>query len=139
MRTCFYPEKSSNNYDLLNAFDFFKPVFERETSTMRTDIVETETDYELNIELAGYGKEDVTIDLKEGYLTIEAKKSQAEKEGEDKKRKYVLRERFSSVSRSYYVGEVKKESIKARFENGVLNVSIPKEQPEDKQFRIAIE
>ena len=92
---------------------------------MRTDIKESDTGYDLAIDLPGYDKNDIKVSLEEGYLTIEAKMQQKENEG-----RYVHRERAQSCSRSYFVGdEISKEDIKARYFNGTLNLFVPKKQP----------
>ena len=106
--------------------DFFKPMFyENNKGDMKTDIKETETGYVMDIEVPGFDKKDVNISLKDGYLTITAEKKE---EDNGKKENYVRRERSTSLSRSYYVGDVAKESVKAKYENGVLSIEIPKEQ-----------
>jgi HSP20 family protein len=94
---------------------------------MRTDVQEQENGYELNIELPGYKKEDVQAELKDGTLIITAKHT-SENDSQDKQ--YVRRERFwGTCSRSFYVGdEVKQEDIKARFEDGILKLFVPKPQ-----------
>ena len=124
--------------------DFMRPAFKTEYKPMlmSTDIVENEGGYELDIELPGYKKDDVKAELKDGYLTISA---QTHSETEDEQKgKYLRRERYvGSCSRSFYVGkDVKQEDIKARFEDGVLKVCLPKPQPqlpkEEKRY-IAIE
>ena len=97
------------------------------SNLMRTDIRETEDSYELDVELPGYKKEDVKAQLKDGYLTINVSKNE-NNDVKDENGKYIRRERYSgSMSRSFYVGEdVKQEDIKARFENGVLMINVPK-------------
>ena len=96
---------------------------------MKTDVHETEDGYEMNVDLPGFKKEDIHVDLKEGYLTLRAEKNL---EKEEKKEKKVIRsERYvGSMSRSFYVGDVRPESIKCKYENGVLTLEFPKaEQP----------
>ena len=96
---------------------------------MKTDVHETEDSYEMNVELPGFKKEDIHVDLKEGYLTLRAEKNL---EKEEKKEKKVIRsERYvGSMSRSFYVGDVRPESIKCKYENGVLTLEFPKaDQP----------
>ena len=102
------------------------------TAVMRTDIKESENGYELDIDLPGYKKEDVQAQLKDGYLTISAAKG-LDKDEEDKKGNYIRRERYAgSTSRSFYVGNgVKNEDVHAKFENGVLRLSIPKKAAEE--------
>ena len=93
---------------------------------MKTDIHENEDDYELDIDLPGFKKEDINLSLENGYLVIEAGKS-LEKE---KKGKAIRKERYEgSMQRSFYVGEdVKEEDIKAKFEDGVLKLTVPKKE-----------
>jgi len=125
--------------NLLDSFfdDFARPV-KRNTfrigtpssSVMKTDVKETENAYELEIELPGYKKEDVKAELKDGYLTISALKTENQDE-QDKNGNYIRRERYmGSASRSFYVGEiVEKNDIQAKFQDGILFVTVPKKEP----------
>ena len=99
------------------------------TSLMNTDIKENDNDYELTMNLPGVKKEDVTAELKDGYLTIHATSNQ-NKDEKDEDGKYIRRERYSgSCNRSFYVGDaVTEEDIKANFENGTLKMTIPKKE-----------
>ena len=112
-------------------------------AVMKTDIRETENGFELDIDLPGYKKEDVQAQLKDGYMTITAS-SHKDNDEKNEEGRYIRRERYvGSCSRSFYVGEdVTQEDIKARFENGILKVVVPKKeakpQVEEKKF-IAIE
>ena len=109
---------------------------------MKTDVRETENAYELDIDLPGYKKEEVSIELDNGCLTIRAARAQT-KEEEAQKGRYLRRERFcGACSRSFYVGEVlEPEDVSARFENGILKLSFPKvpekKVPEKKIVTIA--
>ena len=96
---------------------------------MKTDVRETEKTYELDIDLPGFKKDEIQIELKDGYLTVSAEKG-LDKEEEDKKGKYIRKERYAgALSRTFYLGEeIREEEIKAKFENGILSVSIPKEE-----------
>lgn len=96
---------------------------------MRTDVKETDNNFELDIDLPGYKKEDVSAELKDGYMTISAATSKNEDE-KDKNGKYIRRERYSGTcKRSFYVGkDITQEDIKARFENGILKISVPKKE-----------
>ena len=109
---------------------------------MKTDVRETEDSYELDIDLPGFKKEDVNVELKDGYLTISAAKSLNKDEG-GKNGKYIRQERYAgSMSRSFYIGEgLEPKDIRAKFENGVLQLSIPKNAPKQlpKTTAIAIE
>ena len=94
---------------------------------MKTDVRETENSYELDIDLPGFKKDEVNVELKNGYLTIQAAKG-LDKEEQDKKGKYIRQERYAGAcSRSFYVGEaVEPEDVSAKFEDGILTVSVPK-------------
>ena len=94
---------------------------------MKTDVRETEETYELDIDLPGFKKDEVSVDLKDGYLTISAAKG-VDKDESDKKGKYIRQERYAgSMSRSFYVGEgVLPEDVKGKFESGILQISLPK-------------
>ena len=120
----------------LNSFmddDFFnnRPLTRSaDSSWMKTDITETENGYELDMNLPGFAKENVKISLNDGYLTISASTSDEDTKNDEKGR-MIRRERFQgSCQRSFYVGEyVKKEDIKAKFDNGVLHLNVPKNIP----------
>ena len=102
-------------------------------AVMRTDIKESENGYELDIDLPGYKKEEVQAQLKDGYLTITAS-NQTKDDTKDENGKYIRRERYyGSCSRSFYVGEeIEQEDIKAKFEDGILKVSVPKKEAKPK-------
>jgi len=111
-------------------------------SIMRTDIRETDDSYVLDVDLPGFKKEDVKLQLKDGYLNITAS-TQSNDEEKDDQGKFLRRERYTgAMERSFYVGEdLTEEDVKARFEKGVLTLTLPKEQPkkiEEPKF-IAIE
>lgn len=110
-------------------FPFFGYNRRRRTQNyMRTDVKENEKEYVMEVELPGLEKKDIGLSVKDGYLNISVQKSESEK---DENEKYIRRERSFSCSRSYYIGDVSKEEIKAKYENGILRVSIPKEQPKE--------
>ena len=106
---------------------------------MRTDVKEHDDKYEVDIELPGFNKEDVKAELKDGYLTITALK-EVNNEQKNENGKYVRRERYTgNMSRSFYVGDkVTQEEIRAKFEDGILKLQIPKKDPkkqvEDKHY-----
>lgn len=105
---------------------------------MRTDIKETETGFELVIDLPGFNKENVQAELKDGYLTVSAE-TKRETEDKDANGVYVRQERFSGkCSRTFYVGEdIEEDDIRAKFENGTLQIDVPKKvakpEPETKK------
>lgn len=106
------------------------PLYGKNASrVMKTDIKENEGSYELDIDLPGFKKDEITAELKDGYLTVSAAKG-LDKDEEDKKGKYIRKERYAgALSRTFYLGEeIREEEIKAKFENGILSVSIPKEE-----------
>lgn len=110
---------------------------------MKTDIKEKDNEYEVDIELPGFKKEDVKAELKDGYLTISAAKNVNNDEKKEDG-KYIRKERFSgNVSRSFYVGEdMTQEDIHAKFEDGILKLTVPKKEAkkvEDKKSYITIE
>lgn len=111
--------------------DFFKPVFyDNSTDSMRTDIKETENGYQLDVEMPGFDKKDIKISLENGYLTVSAQKNTKEEEGKEKSERYIRKECSVSCSRSYYVGDdVEQQNVKAKYENGMLTLALPKSQP----------
>ena len=107
---------------------------------MKTDIRETDTSYELDIDLPGFKKDEVSIDLKDGYLTISAAKG-LDKDAEDKKGKYIRQERYAGAcSRSFYVGDIQPDQVSAKYEDGILKISLPKQEKKElpKSTTIAI-
>ena len=108
---------------------------------MKTDVRETEDSYLVDIDLPGFKKDEVKVELKDGYLTISAEKS-LEKGKENKQGKMLRQERYSGVmQRSFYVGEhLTEEDVKASYENGVLHIKFPKKEalkaPEKKTILI---
>ena len=100
----------------------------RANNVMKTDVKETESGYEVDIDLPGFKKDEVSASLENGYLTISAAKG-LDKDEQDKKDKYIRKERYAgSMSRSFYVGEgVDQNDIHAKFEDGILRLSVPKE------------
>ena len=127
------------NDNLFDFFDDFAPSLPytkssaNQTGIMKTDISEDDNGYEIKIDLPGYAKENISAELKDGYMTIKASQNE-NKEGKDKSGKVIRRERYTgSCSRSFYVGEdVTQEDIKAKFENGVLTMCVPKKDPTPK-------
>ena len=94
---------------------------------MKTDIREHDEGYEVDIDLPGFKKDEISIELENGYLTVSAAKG-LDKDAEDKKGKYIRKERYAgAMQRSFYVGEnLTDEDIKAKYENGILRLSVPK-------------
>lgn len=96
---------------------------------MRTDIKESDTGYELSIDLPGCKKEDISAEIKDGYLRVSASR-EAESEEKDEQGTFIRKERFSGkTSRNFYVGDdISEDDIKAKFEDGVLRINVPKKE-----------
>ena len=114
-----------------------------EKNIMKTDVRETDSSYELDIDLPGFKKDEVTAKLENGYLTISASKGLNKDEKDKESGKYIRRERYAgAVSRSFYVGEhIRQEDIHAKFEDGILKLTVPKKdakQVDEKKY-ISIE
>lgn len=129
-----------SRYDMFDDFfyDMFDdPFFTRQTERnipqlMRTDILEKDGHYLLEIELPGYTRDDIKAELKDGYLTILVQKQEA-LEGKEEKTRFVRKERYTgSMKRSFYVGEkVTEHDIQAGFQNGILKVIVNKPKPRE--------
>ena len=131
-----------NSFDLFDNFwndeDFFP---KKERNLMKTDIKELKDKYEIKMDLPGYEKENINLELKDGYLTVSAKVEK--NNNSDENERYVHKERFyGECSRNFYVGEeIKEEDIHAEFKNGILKICIPKmeakkELPQAKRIEI---
>ena len=129
------------NFDLFDDI-FTDPFFKRnDNKLMRTDIKEHDDNYVISVDLPGYDKENIKVDITDGYLTVSAKTDS--ENNEEEKGKYVRRERyFGECSRSFYVGDdISVEDVDASFKNGTLIMEIPKmdskkELPEKKYIEI---
>lgn len=127
-----------NNYDLLE--DVFNNTFFKETESkvMKTDIYEQENDYIIMIDLPGCKKEDIKIEISEGYLVICAN---INKEIDETNSKYIRKERyFGQCSRNFFVGEeIEVEDIKASFNNGILKLIVPKKYEVEETIKKYVE
>ena len=133
-----YPRIFNENlFDDLMSFDW--PAFpdvdrklygKHADRVMKTDVHEHEDQYEVDIDLPGFKKDEIHLDLENGYLTVGASKG-LDREEKTKKGKLIRQERYAgSMQRSFYVGEgLTEEDIKARFEDGVLKLTVPKKAP----------
>ena len=139
-----------NLFDDMFDFDFDKefdrmmrPLYGKHSQNMmKTDVRETEDSYELDIDLPGFKKDEITIQLDNGYLSISASKG-LDKDEEKKDGKYIRRERYAgAMNRTFYVGDnLTQQDIQAKFEDGILKISVPKkdvQQIEQNKY-IAIE
>ncbi len=131
-----------NHFDLFDEM-FRDPFFDgTESKVMKTDIKEKKDKYLIDIDLPGYEKEDIKMEISDGYLTVHASVNK-ELDDEKEKGKYVRKERYvGECSRSFYVGDnVTEDEIKAKFKNGTLTIEVPKkddkkELPEKKYIPI---
>ena len=125
-----------------NFFGAHNPLYGKNAKNlMKTDISEKENGYEIAVDLPGFKKDEINLDIKDGYLTITAQKG-LDKDEEDKKGRIIRQERYAGVcSRSFYVGDVKPEDVKAKYESGVLTITLPKDEPKklENKSRITIE
>ena len=128
------PSIFSDNFEMMNGF--FDDSFWgsrsglRTMTTMATDIFETKDGYEIEMDLPGFKKEEISISLEDGNLTIQAAKGLDEDEKEKKTGRYIRRERYAgSCQRSFYVGkDITEEDIKAQFQHGMLTLFVPKKE-----------
>ena len=129
----YLPERYNGETSLFDAFDsLFKPMFFDDTRDMRTDIKETEQGYTLDIEMPGFKKENIKVSLDDGYLTVSGSKKTEKEENA----KYLRKEISETFQRSYYVGkEISEENVKAKYENGILSLCVPKSKPKKEQLR----
>lgn len=139
-----------NLFDTFMDFPFGKEFFtqnplyvDQEKRWMKTDIKETDSSYEVDIDLPGFKKEEINAKLENGYLTVSASKNVDKEEKDEKNETYIRRERYTGhCARSFYVGDnIEQEDINAKFEDGILKLSVAKKdakQVEEKTY-IAIE
>lgn len=123
--------------DFFNTFDFPYSITGKNAQLMKTDIIDEKDSYIYKIDIPGVEKENIKIHLGDNYLTIFVKKNNEE---EYENEKYVHQERiYTSLSRCFYVGDVKEEDIKASYKNGTLTLKIPKVSKEKERKFITIE
>ena len=121
------------NDDFMKGFKFPDVVMvlygKHASNVMKTDVRETESGYEVDIDLPGFKKDEFSASLEYGYLTISASKG-LDKDEEKKDGKYIRKERYAgAMSRSFFVGEdLTQEDIKAKYEDGILKLSVPKKE-----------
>ena len=123
-----FDEFFGNPFGLVNTAPAEEALYGKHArNLMKTDVRELDGSYELDVDLPGFKKNEITVDLKNGYLTIGASKG-LDKDQSDENGKYIRRERYAGVcSRSFYVGEnVRPEEIGAKYEDGILRLSVPK-------------
>ncbi len=104
--------------------NFFNDFLDEKTTAMKCDIYEKDNNYHVEMDIPGFNKEDISIDLNDGYLTVEATKGE---DKEEKDKNYIRRERsYGKIKRQFYVGNVDADKTKAEFHNGTLKIIIPK-------------
>ena len=117
-------------------FDDF--ITTKKEQTMKCDIYEKEGTYHIEMDIPGFDKKDISIEVKDGYLTIKAEKTEENKE-EDKDRNYIRRERsYGKYERSFYLGDLDQDKIAAEFSNGMLKIIVPKKEIIDNKKVIEI-
>ncbi len=111
-----------------NFFGGHDPLYGKHArNLMKTDVKETDSQYVLDIDLPGFKKDEVSIELNDGYLTVSAAKG-LDKDEQDENGRYIRRERYSGqCARSFYVGELRPEDISAKYEDGILKLTFPKQ------------
>ena len=139
----YLPDLFDDDFDVFpDLFTRSNPLFgHHEKNLMKTDIRDMKDHYEMLIDLPGFKKDEMKIELNDGYLTISAEKG-LDKDETDKNGSLIRQERYAgSLSRSYYVGEdITENDIRAKFENGVLTIEVPKkEETKPVEKYIAIE
>jgi HSP20 family molecular chaperone IbpA len=120
--------KYNRNYMLFDPFfdDFFS-VENRTNNILRSDVKEKENEYEISVEVPGLKKDQISLSIEDGYLTIATNENRTD-ECKDEQSKYLRRERvYASYQRRFYIGDVEQESISAKLDNGVLYITFPKE------------
>ena len=117
-------------------FDDFVPT--RRNDNMKCDIYEKDGNYHIEMDVPGFKKEDISIEVDDGYLTISAEKNYENNE-EDGDRNYIRRERsYNSYKRSFYLGDLDQDSIEAKFNDGMLNITVPKKELTSNKKKIDI-
>lgn len=117
-------------------FDDFMPT--RRNDNMKCDIYEKDGNYHIEMDIPGFKKEDISIEVDDGYLTIEAEKN-TENNEENEDRNYIRRERsYNSYKRSFYLGDLDQDSIEAKFNDGMLNITVPKKELTSNKKKIDI-
>ncbi len=130
--------RKGNSYDVFDVMNsFFNNSFLEQASTtakMRADIKQTDNEYIIEAEMPGFDKSNIKLELKNNYLTISASKEDDNEELEDG---YLRRERRTGqVSRSFYVEGINQTDISAKYDNGILEITLPKKQKEEEPENI---
>lgn len=124
-----FDEMFDDAFGLMPMFGGRSPLYGKHArNLMKTDVREVGDNYEVDVDLPGFKKDEVKLELKDGYLTISAAKG-LDKDEQDKQGRYIRQERYTGqCSRSFYVGEgIKAEDVHAKFEDGILRLTLPRE------------
>ena len=137
-----FDEFFTDPFGLMPVSQRHDPLFGKHAKNlMKTDVKELDSSYELAVDLPGFKKDEVAVDLEDGYLTIKASKG-LDRDMEQQDGRYIRRERYAgALSRSFYVGDVAPSEVSAKFEDGILKLTLPKAEQKalPKNNRIAIE
>ena len=110
----------------------------KKEQNMKCDIYEENNNYHIEVDIPGFDKKDISVEVKDGYLTISAVKNN-EVEDKDNKRNYIRRERvYGKYERSFYVGDLDEDKINAEFNNGMLKIVVPKKEKQENKKIIEI-
>lgn len=144
-----YTPTKTNDYSLFNNEDFFDNWFDfplskfgRNMQKMKTDVIDAKDRYIINIDIPGYDKKDIKVHVGDNYLTVYVNKEEETVDKSPTEGKYIFRERYvGTASRSFYIGNVSEDKIKAKSENGTLTLTFPKQIESEKETKkwIAIE
>ena len=122
--------KSFYLYDIFDNFDSTR------NNNMKCDIYEKDGDYHIEIDIPGFDKKDIKVECDNGYLTVTAKKDE---EAEDKTKNYIRRERsYGKYQRSFYIGDMDSNEIRAKFKHGMLKIIVPKVETKETKRHIEI-
>lgn len=125
-----FDEMFDDAFSLMPSFGTRDPLYGKHAKNlMKTDVRETDTGYEIDVDLPGFKKDEVQVQVDNGYLTISAAKG-LDKDEQDHKGRYIRRERYAGqCSRSFYVGSgIQPQDVRAKYEDGILRLSLPKGQ-----------
>ena len=122
-----FDEFFDDNFGMLPMWNGRNPLYGKHAKNlMKTDVRETEDTYEVDVDLPGFKKDEISVELEDGYLTIRAAKG-LDKDETDQQGKYIRQERYAGAcSRSFYVGDVESKDISAKYEDGILKLTLPK-------------
>ena len=116
--------------------DIFNDFSSNQSNNMKCDIYEKDGNYHIEIDIPGFDKNEISVECENGYLTITAEKNE---ENEDENKNYIRRERtYGKYQRSFYLGDVDEEAIKAEFKHGILKIHVPKLEEKDTKRHIEI-